>query len=157
MTKKKPKTIDPNDFAKAFFTGIVSNFALDKDKAYGRGVEFKFGKLGTLLIHYAGEGNKAYQAAMKRLVEDVGAENLVRMSKEDQRKRLAVVYADTIVVGLLMNDEAKTPVSYNAEAKKLCAEALSADGMEDVFSLLQEEAKSQALFRRSVDEANAKN
>jgi hypothetical protein len=149
---KKTAPIDPNDFAKAFFDGIVSRFALDPEKTSGRGTEFAFLPYGYLLIHYAGSNNKAYQKAQKDFIEQHGSK-IDTMSEADQNRHMAKIYADSVIVGLLMPD--KTAVPYDAQAKKLCADALTK--LPNILEKLIVAAKDEANFRVETDKANAKN
>lgn len=153
--KKAAKTaapIDPNAFAKAFFDGIVSSFAIDEDKAYGRGIEFAFGTHGYLLIHYAGTGNKAYLKAQKDFAEKHGAK-IATMTDKEQAAHMAKLYADTIVVGLLTPD--KQPVPYTADVRDMCAAALTK--AENLLERLIVAAKNEANFYAEQKKAHAKN
>lgn len=148
MAKKTP--IDRNAFAKTFFSNIVSTLALDEDKTQGRGVEFDFLPFGTLLLHYAGTGNKAYVKALRQLAETPGFQS---MPEADQTALFAKLYADTIVVGLLTPD--KEVVPYDDDAKRMCAEAFVK--LPNIFSKVQQAATDEANFRVERDKANTKN
>ena len=152
MTKKTPKKIDRNDFAKHFFAQAIQTFQIDLDKATGKGIPFQLGALGTLMIHHAGTANKAYIEGLKELLERPDA---TKVDDEEQTKRLADLYAKTIVIALITPDG--EAVAYDRDAQKACAEMLATEGMDEVFKKLREDASNAALFRREQTEKHSKN
>jgi hypothetical protein len=150
MTKKTIIKTDDN-FAQSFFNALVENFASDPDKETGKGIEYNFLPHGILMIHRAGNMNKAYNKLLLQKSEEMRGQN----NDDLANKYFAEVYAKTIIVGLKTPDG--TPVTYGKAEQDAISEILARPDMTDIFTGIREAAQNAANFRKERIEADAKN
>lgn len=132
---------------------IYSVFANDTSREQ-QGVTINLGETGSIQVARAGGSNVRFEKRLAELTKDHRRAIQNGLMDEKQAKQiLAQVFAETVVIGWSnLTDQAGQPLPFTVDnAKKLLVD------LPDLFTLIQQTAQDQTLFRQELLEGDAKN